>query len=97
MMVRQDTIDLEASQHLIVSIFKILFENLERYVRMKKMCDADKQVMHLRCRFAEKVSEGSEDFDQYPMDIATYINKNGGERVVQGRVKIQRHMNDLKI
>ena len=33
--------------------------------------------------------ENNDDFNQYPHDIATYINKNGGERMVFGKLKLE--------
>ena len=88
-MLRQDSHNKASSEKLLANICEILFSNLNRYVRMKKLFPEDHVIEHIRERFAPEREENNDDFNQYPHDIATYINKNGGERMVFGKLKLE--------
>ena len=97
MLSKSDSLNKESSETLLAGICEILFANLNRYVRMKKLFPDDHIIEHMKERFAEHMDESNEDFTKYPHDIATYINKNGGERMVFGKLKLEKHMNELKV
>jgi hypothetical protein len=84
MMVRQESVNLEAQETLLTEITKIFLANVERYLSLQKTYAPDRPAGETR-RFEPSQDESAADFTRYAFDVADYINKNGGEQVVLGR------------
>ena len=84
MMVRQESVNLEAQESLLSSIAKVFLANLDRYLSLQKTYAPDRPAGDRR-RFEASQEESAADFTRYAFDIADYINKNGGEQAVFGR------------
>lgn len=93
MTVRQESVNKAASDTLLQQICSFYFANTNRYVRMQNL-------------FPETISQKVARFDleqdeeyapSYLHDIANYINTQGGELIVNGRLLMKNHMDDLKV
>ena len=84
MMVRQESVNLEAQETLLTEITKIFLANVERYLTLQKTYAPDRPAGETR-RFEASQDESAADFTRYAFDVADYINKNGGEQIVLSR------------
>lgn len=97
MLVKQESINVDATDTLLGRICDILFTNVKRYVRMKKLYVKDEKSKPERM-FAAQVAESDQsDQVKFPNDIANYINQRGGKQVVFGRIKMNASLNFRKV
>ena len=82
--------DKNASEKLLSSICDLLFSNASRYLKMKFLAPED-SIDYEAKRF--EIREDEDNItetlqDCCPMDMASYVNKKGGYKIFEGRVKL---------
>ena len=96
MLVKQDSVNQDATDTLLGRICDILFTNVQRYITMKKVASKEESlaVNSQKRMFSELIGENDQaDSMKFPHDIASYINRHGGKQVVFGRMKINGVLN----
>lgn len=56
---KQDSLSKESSEKLLASICEVLFANLNRYIRMKKLFPDDHVIVHNSYKFWSEVDENN--------------------------------------
>lgn len=91
-MSKAEGFDKNASEKLLSSICELLFSNASRYLKMKFLAPED-SIDYEDKRFENSADSEEQNITETlesccPMDMASYVNKKGGYKIFEGRVKL---------